>query len=285
MACGPVTPRRRPRRVSRPTRACGRSLIPFSPPTSIAIPEAVTQYGVPGRRQDRLTDNSLEAQKAWDAREDAWLAELKQIDPATIASPLLRATYAIVRQTIERAAAKRVCRDELWTVSQMTGWQVNDGYLVTIQPVGTDGGAPGCARALAHAAEVHRHRNRQPARGHQARIHRAEAERADRDRPGAEPWPPRRSKIRRFIRRRSETRRSGVPKAVRRARLRPDQPRGETVRGLPREGVSARRRARRSPSPPTRTAPPVTTPACCITARRRRRRRRCTRSAWSRTRS
>ncbi len=102
------------------------------------FPETVTQYGVPGRRHDRLTDNSLEAQKAWDAREDAWLAELKSIDPAAIAAAPLRATYAIVRQTIESDVAKRVCHDELWPVSQMTGWQVNDGYLVTIQPIGTD---------------------------------------------------------------------------------------------------------------------------------------------------
>jgi uncharacterized protein (DUF885 family) len=102
------------------------------------FPETVTQYGVPGRRHDRLTDNSLEAQKAWDAREDAWLAELRQIDPATIASGALRATYAIVRRTIESDFAKRVCRDELWPVSQMTGWQVAYGYIVTIQPVGSD---------------------------------------------------------------------------------------------------------------------------------------------------
>jgi len=101
-------------------------------------PETATQYGVPGRRHDRLTDNSLEAQKAWDAREDAWLADLKQIESAAIASAPLRATYAIVRQTIESDLAKRVCRDELWPVSQMTGWQVNYGYIVTIQPVGTD---------------------------------------------------------------------------------------------------------------------------------------------------
>jgi len=102
------------------------------------FPETVTLYGVPGRRHDRLADNSREAQQAWDAREDAWLAELKAIDPAAIAAAPLRATYAIVRQTIESDVAKRVCRDELWPVSQMTGWQVNDGYLVTIQPVGTD---------------------------------------------------------------------------------------------------------------------------------------------------
>src|SRR5438876_2070537 len=71
------------------------------------FPETATQYGVPGRRHDRLTDNSLAAQKAWEAREDAWLADLKQIDPATITSAPLRATQAIVRQTIEGDAAKR----------------------------------------------------------------------------------------------------------------------------------------------------------------------------------
>ena len=102
------------------------------------FPETVTQYGVPGHRQDTLTDNSLAAQKVWEAREEAWLAELKGMDPTAIANAPLRATYAIVRQTIEGAVAKRVCRDELWNVSQMTGWQVNAGYLVTIQPVGTD---------------------------------------------------------------------------------------------------------------------------------------------------
>src|SRR5437667_4000955 len=75
------------------------------------FPETATQYGVPGRRHDRLTDNSIEAQKAWEAREDAWLAELKAIDPAAIASPPLRATHAIVRQTLESDVAKRVCRD------------------------------------------------------------------------------------------------------------------------------------------------------------------------------
>src|SRR6266511_3815583 len=64
------------------------------------FPETATQYGVPGRRHDKLTDNALEAQKAWEAREDAWLGELKQIAPATIAASPLRATYAIVRQTI-----------------------------------------------------------------------------------------------------------------------------------------------------------------------------------------
>ena len=102
-------------------------------------PEQITQFGVPNHRQDKLTDNSLDAIKAWQAREDAWLAELKQIDPATISAPSLRATYAILREQLEGPIALRACRNELWTVSQfVNAWQVQDGYLVTIQPVGTD---------------------------------------------------------------------------------------------------------------------------------------------------
>jgi uncharacterized protein (DUF885 family) len=100
--------------------------------------ESATYYGVPGRRHDQLTDNSLTAVKAWEAKEDAWLADARAIDPAAIETPSLRATYAIVRDTLEGSIATRVCRNELWPVSQMTGWHVNYGYLVTIQPVGSD---------------------------------------------------------------------------------------------------------------------------------------------------
>jgi uncharacterized protein (DUF885 family) len=102
-------------------------------------PDAATLYGVPGRHHDKLPDNTLDALKAWQAREDAWLRQARQTDMAAIGDPTLRATYAIVREALEAAAAARVCRTELWTVSQfVNGWQVQDGYLVTIQPVGTN---------------------------------------------------------------------------------------------------------------------------------------------------
>src|SRR5262249_50407699 len=74
--------------------------------------EAATQYGGPGRHHDKLGDNTLAATKAWDMREDAWLNDLKQIDPSAIGASSLRATYAILRQTLEGDVAKRVCRDE-----------------------------------------------------------------------------------------------------------------------------------------------------------------------------
>ncbi len=101
-------------------------------------PESVTYYGVRGRRHDRLSDNSPDALKAWRSKEDAWLREAQTINPATIAAAPLKATYAIVRETLEGAVAARTCHTELWNVSQMTGWHVQFGYLVTIQPVGTD---------------------------------------------------------------------------------------------------------------------------------------------------
>ena len=103
------------------------------------FPEAVTQFGVPGHRQDRLTDNSLDALRAWQQREDRMLADVKQIDPSAIADAPLRATYAILREALEGSIATRVCRDELWTVSQfVNAWQVQEGYIVTIQPVGSE---------------------------------------------------------------------------------------------------------------------------------------------------
>ena len=103
------------------------------------FPDQITMFGVPGRPQDKLTDNSLVAFKAWHQKEDAFLAEAKQIDPSTISAPPLRATYAIIRDTLEGNIATRACRNELWTVSQfVNAWQVQDGYIVTIQPVGTD---------------------------------------------------------------------------------------------------------------------------------------------------
>jgi uncharacterized protein (DUF885 family) len=102
-------------------------------------PDQVTLFGVPGRHHDALPDNSFDALRAWQAREDAWLAQARQIDPAAIESPPLRGTYAIVREALEASVGARVCRFELWTVSQfVNGWQVQDGYTVTIQPVGTD---------------------------------------------------------------------------------------------------------------------------------------------------
>jgi len=101
-------------------------------------PETATVYGVPGRHHDKLSDNSLAALRDWQAKEDAFLTQARAIDPRAIEDARLQATYAIVREALDSSIATRVCRNELWNVSQMNGWHTNLGYLITIQPVGTD---------------------------------------------------------------------------------------------------------------------------------------------------
>ena len=102
------------------------------------FPEQATYYSLKDRPHDRLTDLSPDAQKKWEAQEDRWLARLNGIDRVSMESSSMRATYAILREELEASIQRRVCREELWNVSQMQGWHVRLGYLVTIQPTGTD---------------------------------------------------------------------------------------------------------------------------------------------------
>src|SRR5579859_4930116 len=55
-------------------------------------PETVTQYGVPGRHHDALTDNSLTAFRQWNVKQDQMLLELKEIERAGAVTGPLRAT-------------------------------------------------------------------------------------------------------------------------------------------------------------------------------------------------
>jgi uncharacterized protein (DUF885 family) len=98
-------------------------------------PEAVTFYGIPGQRHDRLTDNSQQALARWRATEDRWQRDLATVQPPASGTP--RGTYEIHREVIESAIGTRPCEFELWGVSQMQGWHTSYGYLVTIQPIGT----------------------------------------------------------------------------------------------------------------------------------------------------
>jgi uncharacterized protein (DUF885 family) len=133
--------------------ACNQGPVSSPPPADVRVthladaylaayfdrnPDQVTVFGVPGRTHERLPDNSLEALAAWREKEDRWLAEARAIAPSSVTTPSLRATQAILQETLEGSVGARVCRSELWNVSQMTGWQVMFGYLVTIQPVNSE---------------------------------------------------------------------------------------------------------------------------------------------------
>jgi uncharacterized protein (DUF885 family) len=93
--------------------------------------------GVPEAALDRLDQNSLAALARWRRREDDWLARLRAIPESSLAGTPGRVTYAVLRNTLESAVRRRVCRDELWSVSQQGGPQQLPGRLATAQPVGT----------------------------------------------------------------------------------------------------------------------------------------------------
>ena len=96
-----------------------------------------TYYSIEGARHNRLPDNSLAGISAWQAKEDAWLAELERIGaPADIGSRDW-VTHGLLKEQLEGAAATRICRNELWGASTTTSWHTWLPFVFDIQPLET----------------------------------------------------------------------------------------------------------------------------------------------------
>jgi uncharacterized protein (DUF885 family) len=120
----------------------------------LQFPEEAYETGFPAAL-DRLGDRSPEALAAWGAREDAWLAALGEIDPASLEGTDAAVPYAFARERLEAATARRVCRTELWNVSPTwTSWHNFFPNVFAQQPVGTELAR---ANALARARDVPRY--------------------------------------------------------------------------------------------------------------------------------
>jgi uncharacterized protein (DUF885 family) len=106
-------------------------------------PETVSQLRVPGARYDSLPDLSLAAVAAREAREDAWLAELKGIDRASLADAPAGLAYDLALERLAVEQEMRVCKAPLWAVGQ--GWLIDTtapiqmllADLAEQQPLGT----------------------------------------------------------------------------------------------------------------------------------------------------
>ncbi|HEU0079583.1 MAG TPA: hypothetical protein VFQ76_18135 [Longimicrobiaceae bacterium] len=144
------------------------------------FPEDAEGSGMTIARHDGLTDNSLAARREWEARQDAWAAELARIDGGARWGRPEWVTHGMLREQLEAERGRRVCRRELWPVSQLNGWQAGLAELAGTQPVGT---AELRAQALAPGAALPGHRGGQPARGRAAGLHHAPAQRGAGDRP------------------------------------------------------------------------------------------------------
>lgn len=102
-----------------------------------AFPLSALFSGVPEAPNDRVGDNSLSAVRAWERREDRWLAQLHQIQAGSLAGQLEDATYGVLLETLEASRQGRVCHGELWPLSQQGGWQIFLPVVAQLQPLGT----------------------------------------------------------------------------------------------------------------------------------------------------
>ena len=64
------------------------------------FPLAAMFMGVPDAPAATLGDNSLRAVRAWEAREDAWLARLQQVDPSSLSGADI-STFGVLKEKLE----------------------------------------------------------------------------------------------------------------------------------------------------------------------------------------
>jgi uncharacterized protein (DUF885 family) len=99
-------------------------------------PEIAYFSGIEIFQHDGLHDNSPQALAQEQAFENELLGELERIDEATLTGDIAWITYGFLRQALTSSRDLRACRNELWAVNQMSGWQLNYVQLAALQPVG-----------------------------------------------------------------------------------------------------------------------------------------------------
>lgn len=102
------------------------------------FPEIALLIGFTPSGNDGLTDNSLAAVAGWQRKEDRWWKDLSAIDPGPLWGKPEWITLGFLREALQNSRNARVCRSELWPVSQLSGWQTLATQLADIQPVGSD---------------------------------------------------------------------------------------------------------------------------------------------------
>lgn len=100
-------------------------------------PEQAYFAAITLERHDGLYDNSLDALRAAQADEDAFFEEIAAIDRDALVGTPAWITYVLLEQALANSIGRRVCRGELWNVSQMGGWHLAYSRIAELQPVAT----------------------------------------------------------------------------------------------------------------------------------------------------
>ena len=102
------------------------------------FPDQAELGGLTIERHDTLSDNSLDALRAWQSLEDGWAREINSLDAAVLRGRPEWTTLGFLQEAVESSRRTRVCRNELWPVNHLSGWQPYMAQLASVQPVGTD---------------------------------------------------------------------------------------------------------------------------------------------------
>ena len=101
-------------------------------------PEYQTWLGLAGADYSGITDISPGARNRWEKFEDSLLVEVQRIDPSGLIGTADWFTLGFLKEALIAERQMRVCRKELWSVSQGLGWQAYYPDLASVQPVGTE---------------------------------------------------------------------------------------------------------------------------------------------------
>ena len=101
------------------------------------LPEQAYFAAIDLERHDGIFDNSPEALARDQAAQDAFLAEITAIAGEDLTGKPEWITKVLVEQQLRSSVARRVCREELWNISQMGGWHSGYSQIATLQPVDT----------------------------------------------------------------------------------------------------------------------------------------------------
>lgn len=100
-------------------------------------PEVAYFSGVNLDRHDGMEDISPEALQARYTALNDMLLQLEAVDSASIVGQVEWITHAYLLQELKAIVAQHVCRNELWNVSQMSGWHLGYSQIAQLQPTGT----------------------------------------------------------------------------------------------------------------------------------------------------
>lgn len=101
------------------------------------FPDSALLSGMEPPTLDHLSDNSPKAIAEWRRLEDGWWKALGEIDADGLYGKQEWITYGFLHEALETSRGLRICRNELWHVSQLDGWQVVVPMLAAAVPVDT----------------------------------------------------------------------------------------------------------------------------------------------------